>query len=254
MFHIIEKEINEHVHLTMIDIPQIDEELYELLNRNLVLICEGNSDGDINCVKKDLIQLFENKTFDWKMGAIAEFFIHLYIRTLDYKQEFLYRNLEEDSIKKGFDGLFSRNNDFWLVESKSGSINTQGISHKSKVKEAMIDLTNKVAGIGQTNNPWKNAYNHASHMDVKASDSLRKDLKALGGKFTLGEYGNINDFNTIPCGTIFLNGIWKDSDSKKIVQDITNLSSILRGKNVFVICITQNTIDMFLDYINKQES
>lgn len=48
MFNIIEKQINEHTHLTIIDIPQIDEELYELLNRNLVLICEGNSNGDIN--------------------------------------------------------------------------------------------------------------------------------------------------------------------------------------------------------------
>lgn len=251
LFNVVENKINEHIHLTIIDIPQINEELNVLMNNNLVSICEGNTHGDISCVKKDLIQLFENKTFEWKMGAIAEFFIHLYITTLDYKQEFLYRNLEEDSIKKGFDGLFSKNNDFWIVESKSGSINTKGISHKSKVKEAMVDLSNKVTGIGQTNNPWKNAYNHASHMDVKASDTLRKDLKNLSDKFNLGVYGNISDFNTIPCGTIFLNGIWKDSDSEKIIQDITNLSSNLSGKKIFVICITQNTIDMFLDYIKK---
>lgn len=253
MFNVREKEINEHIHLTIIDIPKIDEEVNELINNNLVSICEGNSNGNITTIKADLIQLFANKTFEWKMGAIAEFFIHLYIRTQGYKQEFLYRNLEEDSIKKGFDGLFSKNDDFWLVESKSGSINTKGISHKSKVKEAMDDLSNKVAGIGQSNDPWRNAYNHASHIDVNSSDSLRKDLKKLSDDFRLGTYSDINGFNTIPCGTIFLNGVWKDSNSEKIIQDINDLASKLNGKNVFVICITQNTIDMFLSYINKQE-
>lgn len=251
MFDVFEKEINDHTHLTIIDIPSIDTELKEFIDKNLVPICEGNSSGDIKIIKQDLIQLFKNKKFKWKMGAIAEFFIHLYMQSKDYKQEFLFRNLEEDSIKKGFDGLFSKNDEFWLMESKSGSARTKNICHKTKVKEAMDDLGKRVAGIEKKNNPWREAYNHASHMDVHASDSLRSELKKLRDNFTQGIFNNIKDYNTIPCGTIFLNGIWKASDKTKIVKDIKDLSNKLCGKEISVICITQESINMFLEYIKS---
>lgn len=251
MWQVTKQKINEKISIAIIDIQEINSEFKNLIDNNLVFICEGNSGGDINTVKKDLVQLFENKDNKWKMGAIAEFFAHLYIRTQYYKQEFLYRNLEEDSIKKGFDGLFSKDNDFWLMESKSGSIKSKGITHKSKVKEAINDLSNKVKGTEKTNNPWKNAYSHASLIDVNASDSLRKDLKRLSDNFINGIYGDINDFNTIPCGTIFLDGEWKAFESENILQDIKSLSKELYGKNVFVICVTQKTIDMFLEYIKS---
>ncbi len=251
MFDVFENEINDHTHLTIIDIPSIDTELKDLIDKNLVLICEGNSSGDVKIVKVDLIQLFKNKNFKWKMGAIAEFFIHLYMQSKNYKQEFLFRNLEEDSIKKGFDGLFSKSDEFWLMESKSGSTKTKNICHKTKVKEAMDDLGKRVAGIQKKNNPWREAYNHASHMDVNASDSLRSDLKKLRDDFTQGIYSNINDYNTIPCGTIFLNGIWKSSDTTRIVKDICDLSTKLHGKKISVICVTQNSINMFLNYIKS---
>ena len=55
------------------------------------------------------------------------------------KQEFLFFNLEENSIKKGFDGLFSKDSETFLVESKSGTILTKGISHRTKLKTAYTD-------------------------------------------------------------------------------------------------------------------
>ena len=251
MYQIINQDINPAIHLTIIDISQIDADIKQLIDENIVSICEGNSGGDIDNVKRDLKQLFATKDDKWKMGAIAEFFMHLHIRTLGFKQEFLYRNLEEDSIKKGFDGLFSKDSVIWLMESKSGSINSQNISHTSKIKEAMDDLKNKVAGTGQTNNPWKNAYNHASHMDVSAESSLRADLKKLRDDFISGRYHDINEFNTIPCGTIFLDGVWQTFSSSNIIQDITQITSRLYGKEVIAICMTQKTINLFLNYINS---
>ena len=251
MYQVINQVINPAIHLTIIDIPQIDADIKQLIDENIVSICEGNSGGSVDNVKNDLRQLFATKDDKWKMGAIAEFFMHLHIRTLGFKQEFLYRNLEEDSIKKGFDGLFSKNSLIWLMESKSGSINSQNITHASKIKEAMDDLKNKVAGTGQTNNPWKNAYNHASHMDVSAESSLRADLKKLRDDFISGRYHDINEFNTIPCGTIFLDGVWQTFSSSNIIQDITQITSRLYGKEVIAICMTQKTINLFLNYINS---
>jgi hypothetical protein len=251
MYQVVEQDVDQRIHLTIIDVSQIDSDVKHLMDENLVPICEGTTDSDISLIKADLIQLFERKDSNWMMGAIAEFFMHLYIRTLNYKQEFLYRNLEEDSIKKGFDGLFSKANDFWLMESKSGSIDTKGISHASKIKEANEDLRKKVAGVGQSNNPWRNAYNHACNINVDASDSLRNDLKKLKEDFIKGNFRDINEFNTIPCGTIFLNGSWQSSNIQQITQNINDMKDRLHGKNVLVVCMTQNTIDMFLDYIHS---
>lgn len=253
MYQIIEQDIDQRIHLTIIDVPRIDAEVKQLIDDNLVSICEGCTESNINTVKADLIQLFDGKDLKWKMGAIAEFFMHLHIRTQGYKQEFVYRNLEEDSIKKGFDGLFSKTNCFWLMESKSGSINTNGISHALKIKEANVDLGKKVSGVGQSNNPWRNAYNHACNINVNTSDSIRSDLKKLSDDFVNGKYGDINEFNTIPCGTIFLNGVWNPSNSQQIKYDIDNMKSHLYGKHVLIICMTQNTIDLFLDYIQSKD-
>lgn len=251
MYQVVEHNIDQRINLTIIDVPEIDSDVKRLMDDNLVPICEGATNSDISLIKADLIQLFEGKDSNWMMGAIAEFFMHLYIRTLNYKQEFLYRNLEENSIKKGFDGLFSKENAFWLMESKSGYIDSIGISHASKVKEANEDLRKKVAGIDQSNNPWRNAYNHACNINVNASDTLRNDLKKLSDDFRTENFRDINKFNTIPCGTIFLDGSWMPSDIQQITQNINDMKDSLHGKNVLVICMTQNTIDMFLDYIHS---
>lgn len=251
MYTVFEQDIDDRIHVIVLDVPQIDPDLKTFLDSNIVSICEGASGGDVDVVKQELRVLFNEKDFNWKMGAIAEFFMHLHIRRMGFKQEFLYRNLEEGSIKKGFDGLFSKDTIIWLMESKSGSINTADISHVSKIKEAMKDLKDKVAGIGQTNNPWKNAYNHASQIDVCATSSLRADLKKLSDDFISERYRDIKEFNTIPCGTIFLDGVWQMFSSSNIVQGITQITSQLYGKKVIAICMTQNTINLFMNYLNS---
>lgn len=255
MINITEYDISSTIHLSIIDIPQIDQVLENLLDKEIVYICEGNSGTDIKTVKKDLVHLFAKKTDDWKIGAIAEFFMHLYIRQKGFIQEFLYRNTEEESIKKGFDGLYCTEHDefMWLMESKSGFISTKNISHKAKIKEAMNDLCDKVSGKGQTNNPWKNAYNHASNINININTTLREDLNQLKNNFINGVFSDISFFNTIPCGTVFLEGAWQQIAHDVISNDITSIIDTLQGRKILVICATQNSMQMFLDYINKQE-
>ena len=256
MFQVSEFNLDSNIKLAVIDIPDITDELRAYIDSNIVLICEGDSGGDVSTVKKDLAQLFrgsdgKQRTSEWIMGAIAEFFMHLFIRHKSYKQEFLYRNLEENSIKKGFDGLYSKESIIWLMESKSGSINSVNISHKSKIKEAMKDLSDKVSGNNQTNNPWKNAYSHVSMINVNSSTTLRSDIKRLSDDFINGNYQDISFFNTIPCGTIFLDGEWRQFNIEAIKSDIDSIKANLKGKNIYVLCMTHKTVDMFIDYINN---
>ncbi|HIF9313232.1 TPA: hypothetical protein ACX6Q1_001519 [Photobacterium damselae] len=246
------KYLSPRCELHVIDISTIDGNLAKLLDRFLVSICEGDSDSELSLVKLRLRKFFEDKRQTTKMGAVAEFFVHLYLKQSGYKQEFLFFNLEESSIKKGFDGFFSKNTDTFILESKSGSIESKSISHKEKLKIAYSDLDKYVSGKSDKgkNNPWKNAYNHASHIDVGTEKTIRKQIKALQDNFDLGCYSKIEDFNIIPCSTIFLDGCWSYGMSSEILLDYEFISTF-SGNTVKAICITKESMEVFFNYLGK---
>lgn len=250
-----EHTISSKMVLTIIDIDDITEPIKEVLDKNIVLICEGNSGSDLATVKTHVKNLFSTKQQDWIMGATAEFFVHLYIRLTGYKQECLFLNLEENSIKKGFDGYYSKNNIEWLMESKAGSIESKDISYSGKVTLAMSDLSAKISGRdksgkrGLPNNPWREAYAHASQYDVGTAKEIRKNIKKLSDDFTNGKFRSIEEFNTMPCGTIFLSGVWKQPNHDSILKDIESIADKLKGEKVHVICVTHRSTDIFMRYI-----
>ncbi|HDS0930915.1 TPA: hypothetical protein QDZ23_005677 [Pseudomonas putida] len=246
------KPISPQHELHVIDIKLLDAKITKYLDEFLVSICEGSSDSELELVKIRLKQFLADKDENTRMGATAELFAHLYLRTVGYKQEFLFFNLEEGSIKKGFDGFFSKNSETYLLESKSGSINTKQISHKDKLKHAYSDLAKYVSGKSDKgkNNPWKNAYNHASHADVGTEKSIRKKIKALQDMFDKGTFNKINEFNIITCSTIFLNNSWEAKISHEILSDN---SFVLKfdGKTTKAMCLTKSSLSSFIQYLEK---
>lgn len=238
--------------LHVIGIPFINDAIRQQLDNFLVSICEGESGSDLSLVKLRLLQFLERKDLNTQMGAIAELFIHLYLRGSGFKQEFLFFNLEEGSIKKGFDGIFSRESNTYLVESKSGSILSKSISHREKLQEAYSDLSKYVSGKSNkgNNNPWKNAYNHASHIDVGTNITIRKKIKQLQDNFDHGRFSSISDFNIIPCSTIFLNDVLDFSKNKEILNDNKFILKFLGNTNN-AICITKSSLTVFVSYLRS---
>jgi len=217
------KEIGSGNYLHLINIETIDLKLELFIDKSIVTICEGNANTDLNIIKLRLIKyLTPKKGSNTEMGAIAEFFTHLYLNEIGYKQEFLYLNLEEESIKKGFDGYYSFSNEEWIYESKSGSINTNNISHKGKISEAYNDLKKKISG-DVKNNPWQNAYNHASQIDVGSDLSIRENLKKLSEEFTLEKFHDVKNFNIMPGSTIFLDHNWECIKTADLEIEIKSL-------------------------------
>ncbi|CAH6823335.1 conserved hypothetical protein [Vibrio chagasii] len=238
--------------LHVIEIESITEEMKNLLNKYFVSICEGDSDSEISLVKKRLVKFLETKNEATQMGAVAEFFVHLYLNQLNFKQEFLFFNLEENSIKKGFDGLFSKDTETFLVESKSGNITTKGISHKSKLNTAYSDLKDYVSGRSEKgrNNPWRNAYNHACHIDVCSEKSLRKKIKKLSEMYDEGDYTHVKDYKIIPCSTIFLNSIWDNEENSKILNENDFLKNY-ECSSLDAVCISKTSLELFKDYLGE---
>ncbi|WP_443738832.1 hypothetical protein [Treponema sp.] len=251
--------VSKTTQLVIFDIENITPKLNETMDTCLVSICQGiMSKDEITYVKKDLCNFLQKKAtskqkkrhYPLIMGATAEFFCHLYLMLEDYNLEFIYRNLEEDSAKKGFDGYYlDSHNNTWIMESKSGYFLTA--THQEKIKEAFNDLNRKFLGKCE-NNPWRNAYNHASHTDVNAPTEIRDVLKNLANDFTDKKFPNINDFNIIPCGTIFRDGTWENTDFSSISNSIKQIEKDIPGKEKIVICITNNSIKTFCNYLGVQ--
>lgn len=242
---------NNGYKLYVLNIKNYSNELKNYVDQYIVSIWDGDSDSDIGIVKKEILDFLDSKKESTlRMGAVAEFFVHLLLNTLNFKQECLFSNLEENSIKKGFDGYYSLNNCEWIMESKSGMSTTKGISHPTKIKEAYDDLNNKISG-NVKNNPWKNAYYHASIIDVKTSENIRKNIKRMSDNFVLKNFGDIKNFNIIPTSTIFLDNQWDQPDEVELYKILSKNVSNYTCKDMILICATKSSVEI-LQKILKQ--
>lgn len=243
------EQISNNVFIHIIEIEEFSNDFKNFIDEKLITIYLGSRTIDLNLAKKKLFYFLDSKSYNTKMGATAEFFIHLYLSENEFKQECLMSNLEEGSIKKGFDGYYSKDNEEWIMESKSGHESTVGISHKKKLKEAYNGLKSLLSG-GSTNNPWENAYNHVSHRNVNTRETIIKNIERLSDEFDTDIFYNIKNFNIIPTATIFYDSSIT-SDKVTIYNDIKELHDEFEFKDLILICISKKSLDLFIDYLEE---
>jgi len=250
-------QINSNVKLHIIDIEEITLELKDLIDKELIEIYIGDLDNNFKRVKKQLKTFFYGLDINKKMGATAEFLIHVYMRYIGFTQNCLFSNLEERSMKKGFDGYYSKGVEEWIMESKSGSILTKKkVTHLSKIKEAYNQsLKPLILGIEtknkKPNNPWANAYRHAKNTDTEKEilDNIRK----LSQDYIDEKYADIETLNLVPSSTIFLDAKWIEYDSNSILLGIEELikNDDFKFNQLEIICITKKSLQLFEDYLNE---
>lgn len=228
-------------------IIDIDEEsIQNQITKNIVSICEGNCETDLETIKIKLKDYLEPKDIKTKRGAIAEFYIHLFLKSLGYKQHCLFLNLEENSIKKGFDGYYVFQEDEWIVESKSGLISNT--NHKSKIEEAYGDLKEKLTTKSK-NNPWENAYNHAAHAAVGSSKTIIAKLKKLSNNYVKNIHLPLTEFCLMPCGTVFNHDASTDTIKEAIYQSIKDTTNCMEYKKLCIMAISNKAYNAFLEFI-----
>jgi len=247
------KKITEGAILYMINIENLDMAIKSLIDTSLVNICKGDRKTKIETVKKQLSDYLKAKGDSALLtGSIAEFFIHLFLNQENFQQNFLYFNLEEGSIKKGFDGYYTKNNNQWILESKSGLYSAKNmITHPAKINEAYKGLKNKIEGQDSVNNPWENAYNHASHTDVKTSKNIRDIINQLSEDYTNKKFRKVSEFNLIPCSTIFLESNWNLIDESLLLKKIKAALSNMKFKEIKIICLNKKSLKSFIEYLDE---
>lgn len=199
--------------------------------------------SDLSTTKKVIKDLISGKTSIQKHGLVAEFFVYFVLKELGFVQESVFSNLEETSMKKGFDGLYSKNDVIWLSESKSG--NTNGLIHKAKLQEAFTDLKNKLEG-KSANNPFRNAACHMLIARKSPSTNLLYSIKKLSEDYTMRKFHELDQFCVVPASTLFVNHAQSEEDIK---LDILNLINKMKYCKILIICIDNAIFDDFMTYI-----
>lgn len=256
MFGRYKIKISEQITFHFISIDSYSPRLKNYINGSIHQIWNGDneiieSNNDVKITKTELKNLLENKTDLQKNGIISEFICHLYLRANKFNQHFLFSNLEEKGMKKGFDGLYGINSEFYIYESKSSLEKTQDATHNSNISEAYNDLKKKIEGSNTTNNPWKNAYNHSTLRSVNFNDTISKTLKKLSKEYVEKKFEKIDNYNIIPSSTIFLGARYNVIDKNDLIVKMTNLTKNYNCKHLNVLCLNKNTIQNFIDYLNE---
>ncbi len=154
-------------------ITDLSDDLKDLIRKHLSTICYGSHVSDYmndplynyRSTIKSFIERYEKKDNKTQKGMIGEFLSHIIITSLfnEYVITSAFFNLEEKSIKKGFDLLLFNTADstVWITEVKSGNLRTNKTHDQttaallSKAKNDLIKRLNE-----QETQYWHNAIHH----------------------------------------------------------------------------------------------
>ncbi|WP_429036967.1 Hachiman antiphage defense system protein HamA [Aeromonas media] len=197
-------------------INHISDALKDIIRKNLTSICHGSSSSgsalySYKSTLKSFLERYDKKPDNTKKGMIGEFISHLMmIESFEnLKISSAFFNLEEKSIKKGFDLIVydSEDNSVWITEVKSGNLH-KGKSHDETTKEllntAKSDLVSRLNE--QETQYWINAINHV-RSSVKEADDYKDTLIAIldynyGSKAATGKASS-KDKNVILVSNLF---------------------------------------------------
>lgn len=229
-------------HFVLDDLSSVSK----IVEREIADIWDSSISYSLDEVKKDIYKVISTKSDKQKHGICAEFFMHLFLRDLGYRQKCVFSNLEENSMKKGFDGFYEYSSDFWIAESKCAITENK---HKDKIKEALDDIDSKV-NTTSGNDPWKNAIHHLMIRDSgKPTDSLLKKVSGLSKDYINNVSHSSSEFNLIPVSTMFINNNQSDLEIKSEIEKVLSSRKI---KNMIVLCINNDVYDEFISYLKGE--
>lgn len=243
-----EIKIDDKITVFAINIESLDDDLKTFMNEKLISICKGKRDIELKTVKAEFLNyLNKKKTSNLLTGSVSEFFVHLFLNLKDFKQEFLYFNLEGNDIKKGFDGYYSKDSQEWILESKATTEKTK--QHKTIVNIGYTGVKAKIETLDSGNNPWENAYNHADLGAVGADKKLLDKLSLLSENYINEVYGVIDDFNVMVASTIFLEDNWESINIEDLKKDIQEYLKDKSYKSIIIICLNKRSISHLQEYL-----
>lgn len=244
-------------------VEYFSEELKNAIKDNLSAICHGEADSQsgkpLYNYKKTLAELIERykaKNKDKQIGLIGELLVHVLIRTelLDFSIDSPYFNMEERSVKKGFDIVIdnSKSETLWIAEVKSGNIHQKKTSTQTIVElinTAKNDLRNRLNNNNNnTRRLWLNAIHGAKLVLDHIPDKKRAIVSILEDN---AENSNSSSINVILVGSLF-HDITDKFDQVNVFEKKKRIDNESIFNDVFVIAIQKHTHDTIYEFLKSE--
>lgn len=247
---------NKNYQYLRLNIDSLSDSDKDFIRNNLLEINSGrDSDLDLKSETIELVNYLSRLDINKRNGAIAEFLLICILREKGFSQEYCFKNLEENSAKKGFDGLVCKDEQFWLVESKSTQIN-HGNSHRNTVYRAYNGLKKQLSGANiKINNPWRNAWNH---MKIAGStEDLQKSIANLSTNYSQKKYSTIENHKIVIGSTVIPDSKTKNksianiSDIDNSIKSIDSYIKNHQSEDELVVAINLKTIEVVIDFFKE---
>lgn len=224
----------------MFVIADISSQLKGTIRSNLASICYGAARAgrsprtySYKQTLREFMTRYESKSIDTKKGMLGELLAHILL--LDYRSDMHpatpFFNMEERSIKKGFDLVLYQKaeNRIWITEVKAGESSTASSSAKTKalLHLAKTDLLTRLNS-GKSS-LWHNAISGAlvairrNNIKDAIVEILEKSLRAADAS-TLSAT-NVN--------VILVSVLYKNLRDTVALQDIDDTRSEIKDEDIF---------------------
>ncbi|MGX5728579.1 Hachiman antiphage defense system protein HamA [Metapseudomonas otitidis] len=246
-------------------IDSLSDEVKRLIRENFSAYCHG-ADLAVNgglmfkyeATLSFFLEVFDSKSEDIQKGLIGELIIHVILKSLYKGFEVVspYLNLEEKSIKKGFDLLLYEvtGKELWITEVKSGGKRKNKCQNQTisvLLADARDDLKYRLSN--DELNYWRNAI-HAVRSAVEGTKDYKDVIVSIlqgEGEMVLRKSSTGADNSVIIVGVLF-----HDVAEQVELQTIQKFSERLNKKSPFkksvVIGVQKGTIEKIVDFLRSE--
>ncbi|NVZ16940.1 Hachiman antiphage defense system protein HamA [Pseudomonas sp. IPO3775] len=262
MIGVIFNTVDEYA---MCCVERLSDELKETIKENLSLICHGAqkvSRGKemykYGETIKGFWERYSSKPANTKTGMLGELLAHVIILKFfpDFEVASAFFNLEERSIKKGFDLILfkPKSKNVWITEVKSGQLHASGTSCTTTtdlLSTARDDLKRRLSE--QQSNHWLNAVNTANAAILNKSNykDLVIDILEDEGALVAKKSATCKDNNVFLVSALF-HDISQKIKEPTILQFSKNLSKAAHFKSTFVLSLHKGTLKKLEAFMKKE--
>lgn len=260
---IVEQDKNNN---TICIIEDFSDDLKELIRKNLSSVCHGVSRGksgkNIYAYKNTLaefIKRYQHKTDKTKKGMIGELLAHVLLTDnfSCFKTGSPLFNMEESSIKKGFDILLLNINDktVYITEVKSGHANSDSSEKKNTqlLHTAKTDLNCRFNENNQT--IWHNAINSVA-IALESNQNLKDIITTTLGNY-LSDAQKANS-NSSSKNVVLVSVLYNTIADKIILKSIEDFKRGLDTEKIFnqsiIFSIQKETVSKVEQFLTAEKN
>lgn len=235
-------------------ISELSDDLKAVIRNCLASVCHGAAKAatgrQMYCYKitlQEFLRRYNGKSESTRKGMIGELLLHIlmseYLKDFQINSPFF--NMEERSIKKGFDVVLNKKGslDVWLAEVKSGEPSSGKSSSQTAAtlfNRAKNDLDERLNG--ESLSLWTNAIIGAQSAIENTRDEKTAIISILEDFGDAASVANVksSDINAILVGTVFT-GLTDRIDSKSVKGKYDSILGEHLFKEVMLIAIQKET-------------